>query len=75
VKGHRSPPRIRFGGPRPDGKLGRALRWLRWPVVVIWLVAVVALNPLACSLSNVTSNGAADLPGVDDSSARGTSYR
>jgi hypothetical protein len=43
--------------------------------VVIWLVAVVALNPLACSLSNATSNGAADLPGVDDSSARGTSYR
>jgi RND superfamily putative drug exporter len=55
--GHR--PGSRFGGPRPDGKLGRALHWLRWPVVVIWLVAVVALNPLASSLSNVTSNSAA----------------
>jgi RND superfamily putative drug exporter len=39
--------------------LARALRWLRWPVVVIWLLAIVALDPLAGSLSNVTNNSAA----------------
>jgi putative drug exporter of the RND superfamily len=61
-------PGSRFGGPRPEGKLGRALRWLRWPVVVIWLLAIVVLNPLASSLSKVTSNTAsAYLPSSADS--------
>jgi putative drug exporter of the RND superfamily len=64
--GHR--PRSGFGGPRPDGRLGRVLRWLRWPVVVVWLVAVVALDPLASSLPDVTSNSAsAYLPSSADS--------
>jgi putative drug exporter of the RND superfamily len=63
---HTPPPRFR--APRPDDKLGRTLRWLRWPVVVIWLLAIVALNPLASSLSNVTSNSAsAYLPSSADS--------
>jgi putative drug exporter of the RND superfamily len=44
--------------PRPDDKLGRALRWLRWPVVIVWLLAIVALNPLASSLSNATNSSA-----------------
>ena len=44
--------------PRPEDKLGRALRWLRWPAVVVWLFAIVALNPLASSLSNVTNSSA-----------------
>jgi len=44
--------------PRPDDKLGRMLRWLRWPVVIVWLFAIVALNPLASSLSNVTNSSA-----------------
>ena len=50
--------RSRSGTTRPRDKLGRALRWLRWPVVVIWLLAIVVLNPLASSLSNVTDNSA-----------------
>ena len=58
----------RFSVPRPDDKLGRALRWLRWPVVVVWLLAIVALNPLASSLSSVTNNSAsAYLPASADS--------
>jgi putative drug exporter of the RND superfamily len=44
--------------PRPDDRLGRALRWLRWPAVIIWLLAIVALNPLASSLSNATNTSA-----------------
>jgi putative drug exporter of the RND superfamily len=44
--------------PQAD-RLGRALRWLRWPVVIAWVLAVVALNPLASGLSNVT-NGSAE---------------
>jgi putative drug exporter of the RND superfamily len=53
-----NPAASRFSAPRPDSRLGRALRWLRWPVVIIWLLAIVALNPLASSLTNVTSNSA-----------------
>ena len=64
--GHR--PGSRSGGPRPDDKLGRALRLLRWPVAVIWLLAIVALYPLASSLSSVTSDSAAAfLPSSADS--------
>ena len=44
--------------PRPDDRLGRMLRWLRWPAVIVWLFAIVALNPLASSLSNVTNSSA-----------------
>jgi putative drug exporter of the RND superfamily len=35
-----------------------ALRWLRWPVVVAWLVAVVLLHGPSSSLSHVTNDGA-----------------
>jgi putative drug exporter of the RND superfamily len=42
----------------PTDRLGRALRWLRWPVVVVWLLAIVTLNSLASSLSNVTNDSA-----------------
>jgi putative drug exporter of the RND superfamily len=44
--------------PRPTDGLGRSLRWLRWPVAIAWLLAIVALNPLASSLSNVTNDSA-----------------
>jgi putative drug exporter of the RND superfamily len=43
---------------RPATQFGRTLRWLRWPVVVIWLLAIVALNPLASALSSVTNSTA-----------------
>jgi RND superfamily putative drug exporter len=43
------------GKPR---RLATALRWLRWPVVVGWVVALVLLHGLSGSLSNVTNNGA-----------------
>jgi putative drug exporter of the RND superfamily len=52
----------------PEDRLGRALRWLRWPVVVVWVLAVVALNPLASSLSQVSnSTPSAYLPAAADS--------
>jgi putative drug exporter of the RND superfamily len=61
-------PAARFRGPRPDDKLGRVLRWLRWPLVVGWLIIIVLLNPLASSLPSVTSNSAsAYLPSSADS--------
>lgn len=64
--GHRSG--SRSGVPRPDDKLGRVLRLLRWPVAVFWLLAIVALYPLASSLSSVTSDSAAAyLPSSADS--------
>jgi putative drug exporter of the RND superfamily len=44
--------------PASSDPLARVLRRLRWPVVVIWLLAIVALNGLAGSLSNVTDNSA-----------------
>ena len=53
---------------RPENPLGRALRWLRWPVVIVWVLAVVALNPLASNLSKVTNdNVSAYLPSSADS--------
>ena len=61
-------PGSRFSVPRPDDKLGRALRRLRWPVVVVWMLAIVALNALSSSLSKVTNDGAsAYLPSSADS--------
>jgi putative drug exporter of the RND superfamily len=35
-----------------------ALRWLRWPVVIVWLLAIVLLHGLSSSLSNVTNDTA-----------------
>jgi putative drug exporter of the RND superfamily len=49
--------------PVPAGRLARVLRWLRWPLVVGWLVAAVALYPVAHSLGSVANNtAAANLP-------------
>jgi putative drug exporter of the RND superfamily len=44
--------------PAPDDRLARWLRRLRWPVVIAWLLAIVALSPIAGSLSSVTNNTA-----------------
>jgi putative drug exporter of the RND superfamily len=49
--------------PVSDDRLARALRRLRWPVVIGWLLAAVLLYPLANSLSHVTNDSnAANLP-------------
>jgi RND superfamily putative drug exporter len=49
--------------PAPPGRLATALRWLRWPVLIVWVVASVALYPLAHSLSGLANNtAAAQLP-------------
>jgi RND superfamily putative drug exporter len=42
----------------PD-RLATALRRLRWPVVIAWIILVVALNGPASALSAVTNNSAA----------------
>ena len=45
-------------------RLARWLRRLRWPVVIVWVIAVVLLAPLASGLSKVTNDtAAAYLPG------------
>jgi RND superfamily putative drug exporter len=43
--------------PTPD-RLATTLRRLRWPVVIAWIILVVALNGPANGLSAVTNNGA-----------------
>ncbi len=40
----------------PGGRLATALRWLRWPVLVVWLLAAVALFSAAHSLSSVANS-------------------
>ena len=42
----------------PDDRFATALRRLRWPVVIVWILAIVALNGLSGSLSKVTNDGA-----------------
>ena len=42
-----------------QSRSGVVLRRLRWPVLVIWVLAILALDPLASSLSKVTDDGAA----------------
>lgn len=42
--------------PGPATGFGRVLRRLRWPVVVLWVLAVVLLDPLASSLSSVADS-------------------
>jgi putative drug exporter of the RND superfamily len=42
-------------GPGSAGRLGRVLRRLRWPMLVLWVLAVVLLHPLASSLSSVAN--------------------
>jgi hypothetical protein len=49
--------------PVPSGRLARVLRWLRWPLLAVWLLAAVLLFPLAHSLGSVAnSTAAANLP-------------
>jgi RND superfamily putative drug exporter len=51
--------RARARKPRtPGDPFATALRRLRWPVVVVWILAIVLLHGLSGSLSAVTSNGA-----------------
>jgi RND superfamily putative drug exporter len=53
----------RPGRPAPTGRLASALRRLRWPVVIAWLLVLVVLYPLARGLSDVTNGtAAANLP-------------
>jgi putative drug exporter of the RND superfamily len=54
---HAGHPRKR--APRtPGDRFATLLRRLRWPVVIVWLLAIVLLNGLSSSLSNVTNNTA-----------------
>ena len=47
----------------PASRLARIMRLLRWPVVIVWLLAVVALYPAARNLSNLANGtAAANLP-------------
>jgi putative drug exporter of the RND superfamily len=49
--------------PVSGDRFARALRRLRWPVIAVWLIAVIFLFPLASSLSHVTNDSnAANLP-------------
>jgi putative drug exporter of the RND superfamily len=42
----------------PGDPLATALRRLRWPVVIVWLLAIVLLNGLSSSLSKATNDTA-----------------
>jgi len=42
----------------PDDRFATALRRLRWPVVIVWLILIVALDPLSSSLSKATNDTA-----------------
>ncbi|HEY7277902.1 MAG TPA: MMPL family transporter [Trebonia sp.] len=42
----------------PDDRLATALRRLRWPVVIAWIIAIVLLNGLSSSLSKATDDSA-----------------
>ncbi|MCL2582783.1 MAG: hypothetical protein FWE35_10040 [Streptosporangiales bacterium] len=46
-------------GPRtPDDRLATWMRRLWWPVVILWLLAIVLLDPFASALSKATNNTA-----------------
>ena len=52
--------RTRRRTPETQGdRLATALRRLRWPVLIVWILAIVALNGLSSSLSKATNDGAA----------------
>ncbi len=42
----------------PGDRFAAALRWLRWPVMIAWILAIVLLHGLSSSLSKATTNGA-----------------
>ena len=49
--------RARQPGP-PGDRFATGLRWLRWPVVVAWILALILLHGLSASLSKATDDGA-----------------
>ena len=52
-------PRTRKRGARtPDDRFATWLRRLRWPVVIVWILAIVLLYGLSSSLSKATNDGA-----------------
>jgi RND superfamily putative drug exporter len=52
-------PGPRKRGPRtPGDRFATWLRRLRWPVVIVWILAIVALHGLSGSLSKATNDGA-----------------
>ena len=56
---HAQTTRTRRRPPKaPGDRLATALRLLRWPVVIAWILAIVALNGLSGSLSKATNDGA-----------------
>ena len=61
-----SKPRVaerRRSSPATAGRFARIVRLLRWPVVIVWLLAVVALYPAAHTLSSLANGtAAASLP-------------
>jgi putative drug exporter of the RND superfamily len=49
--------------PAPTDRLGKILRRSRWPVVIVWLLAMVAFYPSAHTLSSLANgSAAANLP-------------
>ena len=42
----------------PDDRFATVLRRLRWPVVIVWVLAIVLLNGLSSSLSKATNDTA-----------------
>jgi RND superfamily putative drug exporter len=58
-----SPDSRPLGGPASAGRLAPTLRRLRWPVLIAWVLVLVASYPLARGLSGVTNGtAAANLP-------------
>jgi putative drug exporter of the RND superfamily len=52
-------PRARKRGARtPDDRFATWLWRLRWPVVIVWILAIVLLHGLSSSLSKATNDGA-----------------
>lgn len=45
--------------PGTDDAFARLIRFLRWPVLLVWVVAVVLLAPVAAGLSGVADDSAA----------------
>jgi putative drug exporter of the RND superfamily len=46
------------GARTPDDRFAIWLRRLRWPVVIVWILAIVLLHGLSGSLSKATNDGA-----------------
>jgi hypothetical protein len=47
------------GQPVSADRLGRILRLMRWPTLILWVLAIVLLHPLAGSLPSVTNGTSA----------------